>query len=113
MVFTKLNVKLLSILIIYIFLGGISVQANDIKYTHQEIEEIAEPNDELPEIILETVGDMNLQVINPVLNPAKNNWLSKEIAKIVLGNDFNTIKELNYKFINYKETNFEGLYQIK
>lgn len=59
----------------------------------------------LPEVNEETVGEFNLSIIDPDLNPAEENWLSKEISNKVFGDpsrfseltqeDFDNIKAIS------------------
>lgn len=103
----KLNKGLSLILTMsMIFSNSVPIKAMNIQnnldlYTSENINEI-QFNVNLPvETEYETVGDMNLQAIDPILNPAQDNWLSREIAKIIFGDEskFNELTQQHFNII--------------
>lgn len=103
MIFTKVSIKILLILSICIFSGNTYIKANDNKCVVEEMQEISQD-------VVKTIGNMKLMEIDPLLNPAEDNWLSKEIAGIIFGDEsryaeltqehFNVITNLNYICLN-------------
>ena len=71
----KLNIKISIILIICILLSNISIKASENKIIYEEPKEITK------DILETTVGPMNLPAIDPILNPAEDNNLSRIISK--------------------------------
>ena len=98
----KLKRKVAIILGICMFSGSsITVKANENKVMNQEVKLINENK------VMKTVGPMNLPAIDPVLNPAEDNIMSRIIAEIVLG-DKNRYTELTQD--DFNEVNYIRLY---
>lgn len=82
--------------------GIISVKANDNKI-------LLKNGKQRP---LEEVGEMKLMSIDPVLNPAQDNWLSREISRIIFRDEdrydeltqehFNSVTKIKYTYYNKK-----------
>lgn len=113
----KLTKKIVIMLSMFIFLLSISVQA-------YEKDVISVDNiEELSEHFIKKVGKMELPEIDPVSNPAENNWLSKKIAYMVFGDEnqfdkltqehFDSITEINYICLDYIGNIPEGFIPIQ
>ena len=130
--FIKLNKKIFIILTlcIYEFLGSVYVQANENKeslHSTNSIKLLIEPFSlDLPlkslsnsetdswstREITGEIGKMKLQAIDPFFNPAKDNWMSRLIAKMTFGDEsryleltqehFNKITDLTYLCVEVK-----------